>query len=88
MFFDTLLLAAGRFIKFSSADRRRPHMKKKANRLEQQDGQGSPPSSTESKKRWQEPKLSFVKPKLTKHGKLEQVTGQFFGAFSPGREPG
>jgi len=41
--------------------------------------------SPEDKKRWQEPKLTFVKPKLTKHGKLEEVTGQFFGAFSPGR---
>ena len=25
-----------------------------------------------------EPKLTFVKPKLTKHGKLEEVTRQFF----------
>lgn len=40
-------------------------------------------SSSAGKKKWQEPKLSFVKPKLTKHGKLEEVTGQFFGAFSP-----
>ena len=44
------------------------------------------------KKKWQEPRLGFVKPKLTKHGKLEEVTGQeqppFFGAFSPGRTPG
>jgi hypothetical protein len=36
------------------------------------------------KKRWQEPKLRFVKPKLTKHGKLEEVTAGFFGQFSPG----
>jgi len=43
------------------------------------------PSAPEGKKKWQEPKLSFVKPKLTKHGKLEEVTGQFFGAFSPGQ---
>ena len=44
-------------------------------------------SSPEGKKKWQEPKLTFIKPKLTKHGKLEEVTGQFFGAFSPGRDP-
>ena len=59
-------------------------MKKQTNR-QQREGQRSDPSSTEGKKRWQEPKLSFVKPKLTKHGKLEEVTGQFFGAFSPTR---
>ena len=51
-----------------------------------QEKQAAVSSSTESKKKWQEPKLSFVKPKLTKHGKLEEVTGQFFGAFSPGQE--
>ena len=58
-------------------------MKKQTNRLEQGKGQESAPSSSGGKKRWQEPKLDFVKPKLTKHGKLEEVTGQFFGAFSP-----
>lgn len=38
------------------------------------------------KKPWQEPKLAFVEPKLTKHGSLEKVTGQtngFFQEFSP-----
>ena len=35
------------------------------------------------KQQWQEPKLTFVKPKLTKHGELKEVTG-FFGQFSPG----
>ena len=54
-------------------------MKKKADRPEQREGQ----PSASGKKKWQEPKLGFVKPKLTKHGKLEEVTGQFFGAFSP-----
>jgi hypothetical protein len=54
-------------------------MKKKADRPEQREGQ----PSAGGKKKWQEPKLGFVKPKLTKHGKLEEVTGQFFGAFSP-----
>ena len=60
-------------------------MGKKTNRPAAQEKQASVPSSTEGKKRWQEPKLSFVKPKLTKHGKLEEVTGQFFGGFSPGQ---
>jgi hypothetical protein len=56
-------------------------MRKKANRPGQREGQ----SSSGGKKTWREPKLAFVKPKLTKHGKLEEVTGQFFGAFSPSR---
>jgi hypothetical protein len=57
-------------------------MKKQTKRQQRKD-QDSIPSSPEGKKRWQEPKLTFVKPKLPKHGKLEEVTGQFFGAFSP-----
>ena len=60
-------------------------MKKETNVPEQRSEQGSVPSVSQGKKRWQDPKLTFVKPKLTKHGKLEEVTGQFFGAFSPGR---
>ena len=48
-----------------------------------QGSEQSVPSSSTGKKEWQEPKLAFVKPKLTKHGKLEEVTGQFFGAFTP-----
>jgi hypothetical protein len=48
----------------------------------QGNGEASAPSS--GKKPWQEPKLAFVEPKLTKHGSLEKVTGQsFFGAFTP-----
>jgi hypothetical protein len=35
---------------------------------------------------WQEPKLTFIEPKLTAHGPLTSVTGQFFGAFSPSAE--
>jgi hypothetical protein len=58
-------------------------MKKQMNQLEQPKPQQPVPSSSTGKKDWQAPKLSFVKPKLTKHGKLEEVTGQFFGAFSP-----
>ena len=54
-------------------------MKKKTNRPGQREGK----SLSSGKKKWQEPKLDFVKPKLTKHGKLEEVTGQFFGGFTP-----
>jgi len=49
---------------------------------EEQEGQESAVSSSPGKKKWQEPKLAFVEPKLTKHGNLKEVTG-FFGAFSP-----
>ena len=35
------------------------------------------------KKRFEEPKLTYVKPKLNKQGKVEQVTQSFFGSFSP-----
>jgi hypothetical protein len=34
------------------------------------------------KRRWIAPRLEFVKPKLTSHGRLEDVTG-FFGSFTP-----
>ena len=60
---------------------------KKENRPTQLEGETSVSSSRDGKKRWQEPKLAFVKPKLTKHGKLEEVTGQFFVAFSPRSDP-
>lgn len=43
-----------------------------------------PAGQQESEKQpWQEPKLTFVEPKLTIHGKLEEVTAGFFGPFSP-----
>jgi hypothetical protein len=38
------------------------------------------------RKPWEEPKLDFVEPKLTKHGSLEKLTegpNGFFGQFSP-----
>jgi hypothetical protein len=35
------------------------------------------------KQPWVRPKLDFVKPKLTSHGKLEDITGAFFGFFTP-----
>jgi hypothetical protein len=48
------------------------------------EGSEAQPSAALSggKKPWQKPKLVFVEPKLTNHGSLEEVTGQFFGAFS------
>jgi hypothetical protein len=54
--------------------------------------QATQASSFEGKKEWKEPKLTFVKPKLTNHGRLEQVTGgaapPFFGGFTPTPSPG
>ena len=47
------------------------------------ESQNQPPSPV-NKKTWEAPKLAFVEPKLTKHGELTEVTGQFFGGFSPG----
>jgi hypothetical protein len=32
---------------------------------------------------WEEPKLTFLAPKLTKHGTLEDVTAGFIGTFTP-----
>jgi len=53
---------------------------------QEKEGQESAASQSPDKKPWQEPKLSFVKPKLTKHGELKELTGinnGFFGPFSP-----
>jgi hypothetical protein len=49
---------------------------------------GTPSAPPTDRKPWEEPKLAFVEPKLTKHGDLEKVTGKrkrngFFGDFSP-----
>lgn len=39
---------------------------------------------TQSKKPFEEPKLTYVKPKLKKEGKVVNLTTQsFFGSFSP-----
>jgi len=48
-----------------------------------QPGQRPSEDSSEAKQAGEEPKLTFVKPKLTRHGELVKVTGQFFGGFSP-----
>jgi len=44
------------------------------------------PSARTVKQPWVTPRLTFVEPKLTKHGEFTKVTGAFFGAFSPGAE--
>jgi len=38
---------------------------------------------TEGKRPFTKPKLTFVAPKLVKHGGLADVTAGFFGEFSP-----
>jgi hypothetical protein len=60
---------------------------KESERNNRETGAPSPPAE---RKAWEEPKLAFVEPKLTKHGDLEKVTGKrkhnappFFGEFSP-----
>ena len=47
--------------------------------------QRSSMTSPRDKAPWREPKLSFVEPKLTRHGKVEDITlaNGFLGAFSP-----
>lgn len=35
------------------------------------------------KDEWQEPKLRFVEPKLVERGPVKDLTGGFFGSFSP-----
>lgn len=35
------------------------------------------------KKEFKEPKLKFIEPKLTEHGDVTKITGQFFGTFTP-----
>ncbi len=35
------------------------------------------------KKEFQEPRLKFIEPRLTKHGDATKITGQFFGTFNP-----
>ena len=60
--------------------------RKKRMSEEKQEEKGTSPIS-QDKKPWEEPKLAFVEPRLTKHGKLEKITGHpndgFFGPFSP-----
>ena len=45
------------------------------------DTQEATPSGS-SGKPWRKPKLAFIEPKLTRHGKLAAVSGAF-GTFNP-----
>lgn len=40
-------------------------------------------SVSPTRKPFAEPKLTFVEPKLTKHGDATKITGQFFGTMIP-----
>jgi len=53
----------------------------------QQKRQADDGSVASTKEPWVAPKLTFVEPRLTKHGDLTKVTGQFFGSFSPSSTP-
>ena len=44
---------------------------------------GTAAAPAPDKQPWQEPKLAFVEPRLTKHGTLQEVTAAFFGGFTP-----
>jgi hypothetical protein len=58
-------------------------MKEQKDQLSPQEQNGQEPEPSGGKKQWQEPKLVFVEPKLTKHGELEKVTSGFFCVFQP-----
>jgi hypothetical protein len=38
---------------------------------------------SQTRKPFTVPKLTFIEPKLTKHGDATRITGQFFGTFRP-----
>ena len=40
-------------------------------------------AEVEGKEPFEEPKLTFVKPKLVRHGSVNEVTAGFFGTFYP-----
>jgi hypothetical protein len=46
-------------------------------------GHDAETNAKDAKKAWQPPKLAFVKPKVTKHGAVKELTGGFFGTFRP-----
>jgi hypothetical protein len=58
-------------------------MEKQKDQLLPQGQNGEESTPSDGKKQWQEPKLVFVEPKLTKHGELEKVTSGFFCVFEP-----
>jgi hypothetical protein len=48
-----------------------------------QEARNAPAEAVASALPWEEPKLTFIEPRLTKHGQLEVVTAAFFGGFTP-----
>jgi hypothetical protein len=50
---------------------------------QERSAQKAQPGVAPEKQPWEEPKLAFIEPTLTKHGQLEEVTAGFFGGFSP-----
>lgn len=38
---------------------------------------------SQTRKAFTEPKLTFIEPKLTKHGDATEITGSFFHLFTP-----
>jgi len=48
-----------------------------------QDNELQGQKKAESKQTWEEPKLAFVEPTLTKQGALQDITAGFFGTFTP-----
>jgi len=59
-------------------------MERNTRPISQSQEQASQSEDTVSEKQpWVTPKLEFVKPKLTSHGKLDDITGAFFGFFTP-----
>ncbi len=51
-------------------------------KLQPQEQKGSTQQTL--KKPFEEPKLTFIEPKLTRHGDVTKITQQgFFGTFSP-----
>jgi hypothetical protein len=49
----------------------------------EQEEHGAAAPASSDKQPWQDPKLTFVEPTLTKHGSLTGVTGGLFGTFTP-----
>ena len=45
--------------------------------------QGMSTDASQRKKIFTVPKLTFIEPKLTKHGDATKITAGFFGTFSP-----
>jgi hypothetical protein len=48
-----------------------------------QEARASTPLPFADKEPWQALKLAFVEPKMTKHGKLEEMTGGSLEGFTP-----